>query len=254
MRIKEWKSPMRTEARELLAVGILGRDSRIGDRIESLLGRSTFSSRLAPARVCAAAAALFVLTITAARAPQWIAFAQQLPPGFEVSVIKPNTSGTMLVHMQPSAGGRFTAENVTLRYLLMSAWNVNDFQIVNAPAWVKTERYDLAAKSEANPSGAQMSGPMLQALVTQRFKLSLHREVRQLPVYALTVTKSGAKLPASRAGSCLPWSSTSIAPLSSPLRQPNDPIPCGFRGLQPVAGGWKLNMAACRWCVRYTVP
>jgi uncharacterized protein (TIGR03435 family) len=59
-----------------------------------------------------------------------------------------------------------------------------------------------------DPIGEKMEGPMLQALLEERFQLLLHRETRQLAVYKLSVGKSGAKLRASQEGSCTPTSRT----------------------------------------------
>ena len=53
---------------------------------------------------------------------------------------------------------------------------------------------------------------MLQVLLEDRFKLKVHREIRQLPVYELTVAKSGLKMQASKAGSCVPYSVDSSPP------------------------------------------
>jgi hypothetical protein len=71
---------MRTESRELLAVGIFGNTSRFGDRIEMLLRRGrTFSPRASATGVAASAFILSSLMLAGAFAPRWIAFAQQPP-------------------------------------------------------------------------------------------------------------------------------------------------------------------------------
>ena len=69
------------------------------------------------------------------------------PLAFEVASIKANKSGTpqVMISMQP--GGRFTATNVPLRLLIRNAYRVQDFQIVNAPGWITSERYDIVAKA-----------------------------------------------------------------------------------------------------------
>jgi len=63
-------------------------------------------------------------------------------------------------------------------------------------------RYDIVAKPAGNPPRSQMYGPMLQSLLEDRFKLKVHRETKEGPVYLLTVAKSGLKLHATREGTC----------------------------------------------------
>jgi uncharacterized protein (TIGR03435 family) len=74
------------------------------------------------------------------------------------------------------------------------------------PAWItsSSERYEINATAEGTPSPEVMQGPMLQALLEDRFKLKIHRETRNIPVYAMTVAKGGPKLQASATGSCNP--------------------------------------------------
>jgi uncharacterized protein (TIGR03435 family) len=74
--------------------------------------------------------------------------------------------------------------------------------VSGGPAWINSERYDIDAAAEGAPGQATMSGPMMQALLEDRFKLKIHRETREVPVYALTVAKGGAKLQAAQPGKC----------------------------------------------------
>jgi len=73
-----------------------------------------------------------------------------------------------------------------------------------APAWINSDRYDINAKAEDSPSPGTMQGPMLRALLEDRFKLRIHRETREVPIYVLTVVKSGSKLQQFKEGSCIP--------------------------------------------------
>jgi uncharacterized protein (TIGR03435 family) len=77
-------------------------------------------------------------------------------------------------------------------------------QISGGPAWIKTDRYQITAKAEGNPRQEIMMGPMLQALLVDRCKLKVHRATQEVPVYALTVAKSGLKLHPAKPGSCIP--------------------------------------------------
>lgn len=71
-------------------------------------------------------------------------------------------------------------------------------------SWVSSAFYDLTAKGDREATRAVMSGPMLQKLLEDRFKLKVHRETRQAPVYGLTVLKGGPKLKVFKEGSCIP--------------------------------------------------
>lgn len=77
--------------------------------------------------------------------------------------------------------------------------------ISGGPAWLKSAPYNIEAKAEGNPSGPVMGGPMLRALLEDRFQLKLHRETKEIPVYALTVASSGFRLKPLPEGSCTPF-------------------------------------------------
>ena len=64
--------------------------------------------------------------------------------------------------------------------------------------------YDIHAVTEGAYSRDLMMGPMLQALLEERFHLRIHRETRETPVYALRVAEGGLKLPRFPEGSCVP--------------------------------------------------
>jgi uncharacterized protein (TIGR03435 family) len=149
-----------------------------------------------------------------------------VPPEFEVASIKPNLRGGSLVHLQPSPGGRLLAENFSLRMLMSRAYGVELFQISGGPVWIDTDRYDVQAKAAGNPTEKQITGPMLERLLENRFHLKVHREIRQLPVYELTVAKGGPKIHPSKNGICTPFTMNSVLP---GLGEPR-PTFCGFRG------------------------
>ncbi|HXJ38297.1 MAG TPA: TIGR03435 family protein [Bryobacteraceae bacterium] len=75
-------------------------------------------------------------------------------------------------------------------------------QIEGGPGWIASDRYDIEATAEGNPSQALMRGPMLQALLENRFKLRFHNEIRLGSVYVLTVAKRGVRMPSMAEGSC----------------------------------------------------
>ena len=92
-------------------------------------------------------------------------------------------------------------------YLSMAngeAHYLSSVEIAGGPAWIRSDRYQVTAKAEGTPRQETMVGPMLQALLEDRFQLKVHRETREVPVYALTVAKSGLKLHPSQDGGCIP--------------------------------------------------
>jgi len=121
------------------------------------------------------------------------ASAQNTLPTFEVASVKRNTTRSGMSLGGNFRGDRFTATNVTLTQLLQTAYNVQEFQIAGQPDWANTDRYDVDAKAEQDARSEDWP-KMLQTLLAERFKLSLHREQRQTTVYSLVVAKNGHKL------------------------------------------------------------
>jgi uncharacterized protein (TIGR03435 family) len=120
-------------------------------------------------------------------------------PEFDVATIKlsnPATPGRQFM----AKGHQFITINTTLNDLITFAYGLNIRQIVGGPAWLGSEKYDLDGKSEGagQPSDAQWK-LMIQKLLADRFKLRYYHESRELPVYVLSVGKSGAKLKPSEA-------------------------------------------------------
>lgn len=77
--------------------------------------------------------------------------------------------------------------------LICQAYKVKPYQITGGPNWLYTERYDIVAKLPEGADKDQVPA-MLQTLLAERFKLALHRDKRDTPVYALTVGKGGLKM------------------------------------------------------------
>ena len=125
----------------------------------------------------------------------------QDPPrqSFEVASVKPNKSGETTSFLQPRPGGNFAVGNMTLRGLIMYAYGIQGFQLVGAPDWVATERFDITAKAAADipPTPIGQTSPealMLRSLLEDRFRLSVHRETRDLPIYALVLARADGRL------------------------------------------------------------
>jgi hypothetical protein len=71
------------------------------------------------------------------------------------------------------------------------------------PDWIDTELYTIEAKAEVVTDQALMQGPMLQAILEERFKIKVHKEAREVPVDALVLAKGGSKLKPFVEGSCV---------------------------------------------------
>ncbi|HEX7362621.1 MAG TPA: M56 and DUF3738 domain-containing protein, partial [Bryobacteraceae bacterium] len=135
-------------------------------------------------------------------------------PKFEVASIKPDKSGGRNVMLGVSRGGRFHAENVTLKLLIEMAYRVKDSQLTGGPNWINSEHYDIEAKPADSVAGKfatrtgigpsseqdQLMRLMVQSLLADRFKLMLGRSTKELPIYALVVAKHGPKLRPGRPG------------------------------------------------------
>ncbi len=115
-------------------------------------------------------------------------------PGFEVATIKPSKPDQpgKIITVQ---GNRLRTVNVTLNDLIAFAYGVQSKQVIGVPPWAGTDKFEIEGKpeGEGTPSQEQWKG-MLQKLMADRFKLSFHREKKELPVYALSVAKTGHKL------------------------------------------------------------
>jgi uncharacterized protein (TIGR03435 family) len=113
---------------------------------------------------------------------------------FEVASIKPSEPQPMnqtRIGMNTDAGMlRYT--NVSLKDVVRVAYRVKDFQ-VEGPDWMGSARFDIVAKF---PAGATQDNvpEMLQDLLTERFKLALHRDSKEHAIYALVPGKDGPKL------------------------------------------------------------
>jgi uncharacterized protein (TIGR03435 family) len=109
---------------------------------------------------------------------------------FEVASIRPDISGESDSSSQ-TQNGRFIGRNQNLRDLIEHAYDLMEWQITG-PAWILSERFDVTAKPPAGISGDQFEA-MMQNLLTERFKLQIHREQRERAVYALVLAKGGLK-------------------------------------------------------------
>jgi len=165
--------------------------------------------------------------IIAALCSVWLQ-AQSAPPArpkFNVVSVKPckpgdpgggdSSPGSLHVGCGILAGTDHTGilQRAYNRYANGYLTSVRVIPIEGAPDWIHAEAFTIDAKSEGHPSILMMEGPMMQAILEDRFKLKVHRETRQGPVYDLTLGKGSPKLKPLQQGACTP------APIGRPLPQ-----------------------------------
>ncbi len=162
-------------------------------RIRRLLGEPERSSR-SLGRVAAAGLALAIAGVPAL-------LSQEVKPTFDVASIKLNTSGDPSYYFR-MMGVSPSLTNQTLRNIIMWAYRIHDFQLTGGPAWTGTDRWDIEAKTTAG-AGIDRMQLMVQSLLEDRFKVALHREIRELPIFNLTVAKGGLKIQPIKEGACI---------------------------------------------------
>jgi bla regulator protein blaR1 len=161
-----------------------------------------------------------IMTVTLLIAASVLLQAQPVPspatPKFDVVSIKPCKPGvTRGGDSSPgrlSIGCRLLADTdntglIQVAYNRYAGGHLNSFRIIpieGVPAWVYSEMFEIDARSDGQPDILMMQGPMMQAVLEDRFKLKIHRETRQGPVYELAVGKGSPKLKPLQEGRCKP--------------------------------------------------
>jgi uncharacterized protein (TIGR03435 family) len=113
-------------------------------------------------------------------------------PQFAVASIKPNNANCC--EEFGVGNGKGGGKYVTLKALIGLAYQVQQFQISGGPSWIASDRFDVEGKSEDPKADFAQLRLMLQSLLSDRFKLRIHRTTKQSPVYALVVAKGGPKI------------------------------------------------------------
>jgi len=132
--------------------------------------------------------------------------AQGAGPAFEVATIKPTSPDAKAGRYITMQGtNRFVAKNYTLKLLIAAANNLSPKVISGGPAWVDSDHFDIVALTPGDTRPSQQEQmAMLRNLLSERFKLSFHREEREFAIYELEVAKGGPKLKESTAAASDP--------------------------------------------------
>ena len=120
-------------------------------------------------------------------------------PIFDVVSVKPNKSDSGMVRIMAKPDG-YSASNVSLKMLIQGAYGIREDLVSGAPNWADSARFDIDAKVAGSDVDAlkklspEQRRLILQPLLAERFKLKIHIETKQLPVYELVLAKGGSKL------------------------------------------------------------
>ncbi len=130
--------------------------------------------------------------------------AQEPPPileaSFEVASVRHNVDGGPTT-FNPQATGQFTVINFPFATLITAAYQLQPYQLQDAPSWTREDRYNINARldpkiaSRLQPDGHPPTWALaLRQLLAERSRLTFHRETRELPIYALMVARGDRKL------------------------------------------------------------
>lgn len=142
------------------------------------------------------------------------------PLTFETASIKPTPPGAHNSVIAPMPGGGLNAEGISLKVLIMWAFDVQDYQVSGGPSWVESQPWTILAKPAPPAAGNPLDGPVeyekmnaaqqaqyarsvrerTRALLAERFHLVLRREEREQTAYVLTVAKGGPRMKESAPG------------------------------------------------------
>ena len=118
---------------------------------------------------------------------------------FDVASVRENTSGGDQGFLLPK-GNQLNAQNYRLRSVIQFAYRVQPFELVGGPDWIDAARFDISARAPFDPKPAPAGAPpgemeqMAQTLLAERFKLQVHRETREMPIYALVLARRDGQL------------------------------------------------------------
>jgi uncharacterized protein (TIGR03435 family) len=152
--------------------------------------------------LCAVVAGLIAVQMGVGQTPRGdatggreVPMATDAHPSFLVATIRPSDPDATGGWSCESEGREIGCVRATVATMLQIAYGIHDTQIVGGPKWVSKDRYDLHGIPDvAGVPNLKQTQEMYQKLLADRFHLRFHREVRDIPIYALTVAKGGPML------------------------------------------------------------
>ncbi|HEU4692887.1 MAG TPA: TIGR03435 family protein, partial [Vicinamibacterales bacterium] len=127
-------------------------------------------------------------------------------PAFDVVSIKRNPEPGNNYPLSPPVGGRLALRKQTVRGLISSSYGIQDYLIIGGPRWLRTDGFDVDAVSERTPPPPppQML-LMIRTLLADRFRLVMHNERREFPIYKLVMARADNRLgPRIHPADCVP--------------------------------------------------
>lgn len=234
----------------------------LSTRVRALLDETQVRGPVSAAATAAVVAAAVLCTVVVAplsAAPIRPVQAPSDAPAFDVVSIRENRSGDQGQRINRLPGGRVVTSNFPLRNLILFAYGLQPQQLIGGPDWMDSARWDITAQAPGEfpitePGTVGAPQLMMQRMLADRFRLAVHTETRELPIYALTLARADRRLGSQiqpAAIDCLTVLSAALAKAKqeggglppSPQR-PNGAPGCGtrFDGRTLSAGG--TSMAA----------
>jgi uncharacterized protein (TIGR03435 family) len=229
---------LESHRRAHLTAAVAASGGFLSRRIARLLGRRQ------PAATPGLAPGVMVIAILLAGAGFGLSSHSKAQPSFQSVSIKRDTSDWS-ERFQHRMG---LGANSSLKLMIQFAYAVYDSpyrghsrpllasQVIGGPAWIDSEGYDIDVKAAGDP-GWKQKQLMWQKLLVDRFKLRLHRETREVPVYLLTPAKNGFRLPPPKEAGCVSFPLDGAMPRHVPGK-----VDCGYVAGPIGAGSGVLQL------------
>ena len=143
-------------------------------------------------------------------------------PTFEAVSIKANRSGEQRSSFRGNLSG-ISVTNQTMNDIIRNVWGVNRLQIVGGPSWVGEDRFDIEAKASGKASRDELVA-MMKTMLADRFKLTVHQEMRPIPVYSLVLARPDGRLGPSMRQSLAKCDRTNLPAPGTPPPPPPPPL------------------------------
>src|SRR5262245_54016759 len=140
--------------------------------------------------------------------------------------------------------GQVTIRNLALREIIYRAYQTQDYLVVGGPDWMAEDRFDIVGKTPPPTTPPVSPLLMVRNLLADRFKLVMHRETRDMPVYNLVLAR-----PDGRGTQPKPTTCVQAALGTPPERDAQGRFPCGVNRVGPgniQLTGSNLNSLANR--------
>lgn len=164
---------------------------------------------------------------------------ETIKPVAYVASIKRNTSERPRSYSEYLPGGRLISTATTLSNLIRIAYSIESYQVIGLPTWASKVRYDIVAKVDADPPERPQT--LLRSILEDRFRLTAHNEMRELPAFALVPKRRDGKLGSDLTRSAFDCATYLTGP--HPLPDPGHTPTCGVRTSPGFLSGNAITMS-----------